>query len=112
MPDVEAIFSQQAIKEHSDYFLQTFLYAHIVRSTTPNAVSPCLLFIQHAGGDDYDPTLGIGKESVTDIATYSDEFIKLLENLLNEIFNPQLSFLPTDERKRCETCPFASLCRV
>ena len=112
MPDVEAIFSQQAIKEHSDYFLQTFLYAHIVRSKTPNAVSPCLLFIQHAGGDDYDPTLGIGKESVTDIATYSDEFIKLLENLLNEIFNPQLSFLPTDERKRCETCPFASLCRV
>ena len=111
MSDVEAIFSQEAIKEHSDYYLQTFLYAHIVRSKTPNTVSPCLLFIQHARSDDYDPTLCIGKESVTDIATYSEEYIKLFESLLDELFNPQLSFTPTDERKRCETCPFASLCR-
>mgnify|MGYP002853951385 CR=1 FL=1 len=111
LPDVEAIFSQEAIKDHSDYFLQTFLYAHIVRSKTSQKVSPCLLFIQHAGGDNYDPTLGIGKEPVTDIATYSDKFINLFESLLGEIFNPKLSFVPTDDRKRCETCPFASLCR-
>ena len=111
LPDISSIFSQEAIKDHSDYFLQTFLYAHIVRSKTPNAVAPCLMFIQHAGGDDYDPTLGIGKDSVTDIATYSSDFIKLFEDLLEEIFNPQLSFSPTDEQRRCETCPFASLCR-
>ena len=111
LPDVASIFSSEAIKDHSDYFLQTFLYAHIVRSKSPNKVSPCLLFIQHAGGKDYDPTLSIGKEPVTDIATYSDEYISLFENLLAEIFNPQLSFTPTDDRRRCETCPFASLCR-
>ena len=111
LPDVASVFSSEAIKDHSDYFLQTFLYAHIVRSKSPNKVSPCLLFIQHAGGKDYDPTLSIGKEPVTDIATYSDEYISLFENLLAEIFNPQLSFTPTDDRRRCETCPFASLCR-
>lgn len=111
LPDVASIFTPDAVKDHSDYFLQTFLYAHIVRSKSPNKVSPCLLFIQHAGGKDYDPTLSIGKEPVTDIATYSDEYISLFENLLAEIFNPQLSFTPTDDRKHCETCPFASLCR-
>ena len=111
LPDVASIFSSESIKDHSDYFLQTFLYAHIVRSKSSESVSPCLLFIQHAGGKDYDPTLGIGKESVTDIATYSDEFVSLFQNLLAEIFNAQLSFTPTDDRKRCETCPFASLCR-
>ena len=111
LPDVASIFNPEAVKDHSDYFLQTFLYAHIVRSKSPNKVSPCLLFIQHAGGKDYDPTLSIGKEPVTDIATYSDEYISLFENLLAEIFNPQLSFTPTDDRKHCETCPFASLCR-
>ena len=111
LPDVASIFTPEAVKDHSDYFLQTFLYAHIVRSKSPNKVSPCLLFIQHAGGKDYDPTLSIGKEPVTDIATYSDEYISLFENLLAEIFNPQLSFTPTDDRKHCETCPFASLCR-
>ena len=111
LPDVASIFTSEAIKDHSDYFLQTFLYAHIVRSKTPKKVSPCLLFIQHAGGKDYDPTLEIDKEPVTDIATYSDEYKRLFENLLTEIFNPQLPFTPTDDRKRCETCPFASLCR-
>ena len=111
LPDVASIFTSEAIKDHSDYFLQTFLYAHIVRSKSSESVSPCLLFIQHAGGKDYDPTLGIGKEPVTDIATYSDEFVSLFQNLLDEIFNTQLSFTPTDDRKRCETCPFASLCR-
>ena len=111
LPDIASIFSSESIKDHSDYFLQTFLYAHIVRSKSSESVSPCLLFIQHAGGKDYDPTLGIGKEAVTDIATYSDEFISLFQNLLAEIFNAQLPFTPTDDRKRCETCPFASLCR-
>ena len=111
LPDVASIFTSEAIKDHSDYFLQTFLYAHIVRSKSSDSVSPCLMFIQHAGGKDYDPTLGIGREPVADIATYSDEFISLFQNLLAEIFNPQLSFTPTDDRKRCETCPFASLCR-
>ncbi len=111
LPDVASIFTSEAIKDHSDYFLQTFLYAHIVRSKTPKKVSPCLLFIQHAGGKDYDPTLEIDKEPVNDIATYSDEYKRLFENLLTEIFNPQLPFTPTDDRKRCETCPFASLCR-
>ena len=111
MPHVAAIFSQEAIKEHSDYFLQTFLYAHIVRSNTPEMVSPCLLFIQHAGGDGYDPTLKIGKEKVTDIATYSEEFIELLNRLLADIFNAQIAFVPTDDQHRCETCPYASLCR-
>ena len=111
LPDVASIFTSEAIKDHSDYFLQTFLYAHIVRSKTPKKVSPCLLFIQHAGGKDYDPTLEIDKVPVTDIATYSDEYKRLFENLLTEIFNPQLPFTPTDDRKRCETCPLASLCR-
>ena len=111
MPDVQTIFSSEAIPDHSDYFLQTFLYAHIVRSATNQPVSPCLLFIQHAGAENYDPTLKIGKEPVTDIATYSDEYIQLLENLLAEMMNPQLAFTPTDDRRRCETCPFAPLCR-
>ena len=111
MPDIQAIFSQEAIKDHSDYYLQTFLYAHIVRSTNTQMVSPCLLFIQHAGSEEYDPTLKIGKEQVTDIATYSDEFITLLREQLSDIFNPQLTFTPTDDSHRCESCPYASLCR-
>ena len=111
MPDVAAIFSQDYLKEHSDYYLQTMLYAHIVRSETASMVSPCVLFIQHAGKEDYDPTLKIGKEVITDIANYTDEFIALLKQQLDDMFNADMAFAPTDDQHRCATCPYASLCR-
>jgi hypothetical protein len=74
-------------------------------------VAPCLLFIQHAGSEDYDPTLKIGKDAIKDIADYSEEFIMLLRQQLDDIFNAQMAFVPTDDQHRCETCPYASLCR-
>ena len=59
---VEAIFLQESLKDHSDYYLQTFLYSHIVSLTAGGTpVSPALLFIQHAAADDYDPTLCLGR---------------------------------------------------
>ena len=111
LADVEAIFDPASIKEHSDYYLQAFLYSHIVRQQTSSAVSPSLLFIQHAGTDNYDPTLCLGKEPVRDIATLSERFIQQLDSTTAEIFNPALSFVPTDDRSRCRSCPYASLCR-
>lgn len=110
LPDIEAIFDPQNIKDHSDYYLQAFLYSHIVRGETTTPVSPALLFIQHAGADDYDPTLCLGKEPVRDIASVSDTFMQLLNNKMGEIFDPAQSLTPTDDRKRCDTCPYAAIC--
>ena len=110
LPDIEAIFDPENIKDHSDYYLQAFLYSHIVRRETTTPVSPALLFIQHAGADDYDPTLCLGKEAVRDIASVSDTFMQLLNNKMGEIFDPALSLTPTDDRKRCDTCPYAAIC--
>ncbi len=110
LPDIEAIFDPQNIKDHSDYYQQAFLYSHIVRRETTTPVSPALLFIQHAGADDYDPTLCLGKEPVRDIASVSDTFMQLLSNKMGEIFDPAQSLTPTDDRKRCDTCPYAAIC--
>ena len=110
MPDIEAIFDPAQIPNHSDYYLQAFLYSHIVRQHQTEAVSPSLLFIQHAAADGYDPTLIIGREPVTDIAVHSDRFIALLKETTDAIFSPALRFTPTDDRNRCRPCPYAALC--
>ena len=110
LADVDAIFDPENIKEHSDYFLQAFLYSHIIRRETDTAVSPALLFIQHAGTDDYDPTLKLGKERVRDIATEAPRFMKLLNETISDIFNADITFMPTNDMKRCHTCPYATLC--
>ena len=113
LPDVEAIFKPEYICEHSDYYLQTFVYADIVsrQQSSKFPVSPALLFIQHAGGEDYDPTLCFGKDPVRDIAQFSARFNELLEEKITEIFSPDIPFIPTDNLRTCNSCPFAPLCR-
>ncbi len=75
-------------------------------------VSPCLLFIQHAGVDDYDPTLIIGQAPVTDVREIKDEFMERLNKLIEEIFDPAIPFTPTEEGTRCKSCPFSSICGI
>ena len=119
MADVDAIFLPENIHEHSDYYLQTFVYADIVqRNASNHKVSPALLFIQHAGGKDYDPTLRFASQQVRgqevpirDIAQYAARFNELLDEKIAEIFSPNIPFVPTDDQRTCGTCPFALLCR-
>ena len=112
LADVDAIFLPENIREHSDYYLQTFVYADIISRQRPDyKVSPALLFIQHAGGDDYDPTLCFGKQPVRDIAQFSARFNELLDEKITEIFSPNVPFVPTDDLRTCSTCPFALMCR-
>ena len=113
LADVEAIFRQESFPLHSDYYLQTFLYACIVRAEHPDTpVSPALLFIQHAGGDDYDPTLCFGREPIRDVADNSSRFMELLQQTLHEIFAADVPFTPTADRDRCRTCPYKNLCAL
>ena len=110
--DVEAIFLPENIREHSDYYLQTFVYADIISRQRPDhKVSPALVFIQHAGGDNYDPTLCFGNQPVRDIAQVSARFNELLEETITEMFSPDVPFQPTSDQRTCSTCPFAALCR-
>ena len=119
--DIPAIFNPENIKNHSDYYLQTILYSLILNSCIPPVasqqswsaqfpISPCLLFIQHAGTDNYDPTLKLGKSPITDINDIREDFMSHLQALLSEIFDPNLPFTPTSDRTRCKSCPFSSLC--
>ena len=110
MPDVDAIFDPAQIPNHSDYYLQAFLYSHIVSLNQSEPVSPALLFIQHAGAEGYDPTLVIGREPVRDITTHSEHFIERFRETVNDIYNHDLPFTPTDDRNRCRSCPYSALC--
>lgn len=113
---IEEIFTGEKMQEkHTDYYLQTLLYAMIVKhSQTLNSnslnVSPALLFIQHAGADDYNPILSIGKEGITDVEPYYDEFKERLTDVVNEIFNSEIPFTPTAITTRCTNCPYKRLC--
>jgi hypothetical protein len=112
----EDIFSGDKVtKNHADYYLQTFLYAAIVRDSLKwnkqkLPVSPALLFIQQASAEENDPVLRVGKERINDIAVYHNDFLAHLKALLSEIFNKERAFMPTKDRERCTRCPYRQVC--
>ena len=112
---IDDIFDPTKINNHTNYFLQSMLYALIVRDdNTINPenirVSPALLFIQHSLSKDYDPTLLLNKEKIMDIAHYKEEFVAGLKRLTEDILDPSKPFLPTEDKSRCETCIYKSIC--
>lgn len=111
--DVDAIFAQESLQNHSDYYLQAILYSTIVRAEHPSIpVSPALLYIQHSGGEGYDPTICFGRTPITDVADYRERFIELLREKVDEIYNPKIAFVPTNDRNRCRYCAYKQLCSI
>lgn len=109
---LEEVFTDENLKNHTDYYLQAMLYSLIVRDQSKEnlPVSPALVFIQKQGTDNADCTLRINKEPIEDIATYSDEYREGLINVVSDIFNPELTLLPTEDINRCASCPYKALC--
>ena len=114
--DVATIFDPSKLSLHTDYYLQALLYSIIVGNDgrynkTKDPVSPGLLFIQQAGNKDYDPTLKFGRNPIFDVAEYQDEFMQHIEALISEICDPSLPLVATEDKQRCEHCPFTALCK-
>ena len=113
---IEEVFDPKNIaSKHSNYFLQAILYSLIVSrskewNAANDAVSPALLFIKQAATNDYDPTLCIDKHPISDVMVYEEEFLTKLKETVADMYSPDAAFTPTDDRKKCELCPYRMLC--
>ena len=114
--NIDEIFDPNNIRsKHSNYYLQAILYSLIVSrskewNAANDAVSPALLFIKQAATNDYDPTLLIDKHPISDVTVYEEEFLTKLRETVADMYSPAVPFTPTDDRKKCELCPYRMLC--
>ena len=110
---VEDIFNPANIAEHSDYYLQAFLYATILSAQKSGlqSVAAGLLFVQAAHKQDFNPLLTLDSHTVTDISVYSKDYMEQLNALIKEIFDIDTPFRPTPTTKHCDNCAFAQFCK-
>ena len=124
--DVKDVFNIDNIDtKHTNYYLQTMLYAGVVKygansykkvgQMRQQGVAPALLFIRQASDETYNPVLSFAvgrgsRETLDDISTVWPEFLDQLKQLLAEIFNPELDFMPTAHTERCDNCPYREIC--
>lgn len=108
-------------KKRSNYVFQTFLYASIVckklrEKKDSRLVAPALLYIHRAASENYSPVIQMGeprkpKEPVDNFAQYEGDFRENLKTLLEDIFNPDISFTQTEIEDKCAYCDFRALCK-
>lgn len=108
-------------KKRSNYIFQTFLYASIVckklrEKNDSRLVAPALLYIHRAASENYSPVIQMGeprkpKEPVDNFAQYEGDFRENLKTLLEDIFNPDISFTQTEIEDKCAYCDFRALCK-
>lgn len=108
-------------KKRSNYVFQTFLYASIVckklrEKNDSRLVAPALLYIHRAASENYSPVIQMGeprkpKEPVDNFAQYEGDFRENLKTLLENIFNPDISFTQTEIEDKCAYCDFRALCK-
>ena len=108
-------------KKRSNYVFQTFLYASIVckklrEKNDSRLVAPALLYIHRAASEKYSPVIQMGeprkpKEPVENFAQYEGDFRENLKTLLEDMFNPDISFTQTEIEDKCAYCDFRALCK-
>lgn len=111
---IETLFTPS--DDRPGYIFQAFLYAAIVCRQHPELkIAPALMYIHRAASDMYSPVIEMGeprkpKTAITDFSMYDDEFRENLRQLLEEIFNPEIPFCQTANKKSCGYCEYRTLC--
>lgn len=103
-------------KKQAGYYLQTLLYSLIASHSAEHnqralPVSPALLYIQHTAAD-YDPVLYLGADRIVDVEPLRKEFGNKLRQLISDIYDPSLPFVPTTDESRCTHCAYKDICSM
>ena len=96
---------------------QTLVYAKLYLEDSTEITSlivPGLYPIRELMKNSFDYHFKSGPpRQKTNIADYRDldlEFSQHLNDLVSEIFNPEVPFIQTDDKKLCEYCPYSTIC--
>lgn len=112
---ISDLFDKEA--NRANYIFQAFLYASIIKSENSHrAVKPTLLYIHKSANENYSSDILMGeprqpKEAIEDVTPHIAEFNNELNQLVQEIFNPEIPFKQVEDEGRCEFCDFAKICK-
>ncbi|RUT78623.1 PD-(D/E)XK nuclease family protein [Ancylomarina longa] len=114
--DIASLFEKEG-KNRNKAAFQTLLYCLFYEGNFGNAmpISPGIYSLKEFFSSNFNCVLA-QKEGrskpilVDDYQSYKKEFINGLEELLTEIFNPEIPFSQVENADICRTCPYAEIC--
>ena len=112
---IDDLFPPTESKKRKSQAFQIMYYAYIM-SMQPQfskyRLAPTLLYTRTSSKPSKeDIYYKLGNDVLTDFTSQCrQEFEERLKYMISEIFNPDITFEPTDDKEACKNCDFASLC--
>ncbi|MCF8226541.1 MAG: PD-(D/E)XK nuclease family protein [Bacteroidales bacterium] len=110
---IDSLFDAENRSRSKEAF-QAFLYASLFLAKFPDAkVQPGLYVIKELYRKDFSPVFQLKEPEKQELITFNehkDEFNGKLNDLLVEIFDPDVPFSQTEIEDRCRYCEFKRLC--
>lgn len=102
------------VQDRAHYSFQVFLYSLALCGETTLPVAPALFYLNHVHAQGFTPylkwKLKDGEEPIYKFQNYQDEFKETLENVVGDIFNMDVPFTPTPQKRSCAYCAYKDLC--
>jgi len=98
------------------FVLQTFLYGIFYKEqANGKTITPGLYYMRDVFKDHFDTEMHMKPErsideTILDFSVYEAEFRAYLTDSLEEIFNPEIPFVQTENIKVCQYCPYIGVC--
>ncbi|MBS2213737.1 PD-(D/E)XK nuclease family protein [Carboxylicivirga mesophila] len=111
---IEDLFNTDKHKKIKATF-QTLLYSLILDETAnePTPIQPGVIWVRDVFKKSYDTQLflkdGRSKNPIL-LQSVQSEFKAGLDNLLAELYNPDIPFQPVEDITKCRFCPYKTLC--
>ncbi|MDR0743001.1 MAG: PD-(D/E)XK nuclease family protein [Tannerella sp.] len=112
---MESLFDKTA-KERRKAIMQVFLYAWLYAPEAGGKpIQPAVYYARNLFKQtNFDPAIrqvdGKAKTLINNFDDYRDAFENHLRSCLNELFDPAIPFMQTQNTKVCEYCPFTGIC--
>ena len=110
---IEALFSDKKGDQNSAVF-QTFLYSKFYQDIKKPSlpITPGIYSVRKLYDNNFDFRI-YNKETksyIDDYNSVSSDYLNNLNQLISNIFNPDISFSQTEEIRNCEYCAYRKIC--
>lgn len=99
-------------KKRPKAIMQVMMYGLFYLMEHPNAhTAPHIYSLRNIYGD-FSSNITFGQHPVEDISIFMDEYTAVFNDLLTEIFNPEIPFYQTEKVENCKYCAFKDICEI
>lgn len=107
--EIEDMFDSSKPKRKS-HILQVFFYA-LAYKDQRLPVSPGIYYLREIFKENFDPRINHNNSLIDNIEPLMNDFTNRLDQLIEEIFNPNIPFSQTSNTNHCKWCAFKEVCR-